>query len=153
MSDALCQSLRRADRDEVQAITGQPPERVLPAYLEGVAAAPAPSSAHVMVSEQGELAGICGVLSVGDGEGSVWMIGTEVLDHHPVEFLRASKAWLRQQQPRWEVLANCVDARNHKHIQWLRWLGFEVEDHTIPFGAERRPFHPFRLITARDPCV
>lgn len=126
----------------------------MPDYLEAVATDPWPSTAMAMYANAGELAGICGIRALGSGIGSVWMVGTDVLDRHPIEFLRDSKAWLATQKSGWRVLANCVDARNAGHMAWLRWLGFEIEERTIPFGAEQRPFHPFRLNSSqREPCA
>lgn len=171
--DALCREfcaiMRPADRAEIQAIVGQAPEEFLPVYLQYIVdplrdfelAFPErrpvlTSYAFVMYSDEGELAGLCGIdADYGcDGLGRIWMLGTEVLDRKPVEFLRASKAWLGDQKPMWHAIANHVDARNAKHIEWLRWLGFEIDDVPEPYGVEGRPFHKFRLIPSKsEPCA
>lgn len=151
---ALAKILRSADRDEIIALTGQDPEAVLLEHIHG------DFGAHAMFSQSGELAGMCGLHpefpdlhNVPEGmsvlpamRGRVWMIGSPVLDAHPVEFLRASKDWLQSMMTGGFVeVTNFVDARNTARIVWLQALGFTVDPATVPHGAKGLPFHPASL--------
>ncbi|MCL8384158.1 hypothetical protein [Xanthobacter aminoxidans] len=156
---ALAPILRPADRAEIEALTGREPLGVL---LEMVRE----HDAWAMYSDAGELAGMCGVdpiypptpdypgvLKTGTPKlGQPWMMGSDVLDKHTVEFLRASRKWVEEQQARYETLNNVVDARNAKHIQWLKWLGFEVAKEPILWGSKLLPFYPFER-TRSTPCA
>ncbi len=133
---ALAGLLRPADVAEIDALTGNAP---LPVLLDMARYC----DAWAMFSAAGELAGMCGVDPVHGRGGQVWMLGSEVLERRQVEFLRASRAWVAAQGGRFQVLFNLVDARNTRHIVWLRWLGFTVSDTPIPAGARGLPFLPF----------
>ena len=144
---ALAPILRPADRAEIEALTGLEPLEVLLEHVKQY-------EAWAMFSNAGELAGMCGVVPVYEPlpdappkyimGGIVWMVGSDVLDKHTVEFLRASRKWVEEQQARYETLNNVVDARNAKHIQWLKWLGFEVAKEPILWGSKLLPFYPFK---------
>ncbi|WP_322996963.1 hypothetical protein [Castellaniella sp.] len=132
----LCPLLRDADRAEVVALTGAPPEIILPERA---------SQAFAMFSEEGELAGLCGCDPVCHAPevGVVWMVGSNLLVQHPVEFLRASRLWLDERHGHYPILTNRADARNAQHLKWLRWLGFRFLQIVEPWGAEGRPFIEF----------
>lgn len=134
----LCPVLREADRLEVQALTGLPPEIAL---REALAASGAPLVAHV----DGGIAGIFGVEPViGFPEvGVVWFVGSDAVSRHAVEFQRLSRSWLVGAHRRHPLLTNRVDARNELHIRWLRRMGFSLVQRIEHWGAERRPFIEF----------
>jgi len=76
--------------------------------------------------------------------GVPWMVGTEDLGFHAKGFLRGSREVIKAMVAKHAMLANFVDARNAKALNWLRWLGFCVEA-PIPYGPFQLPFHPFFL--------
>lgn len=56
--------------------------------------------------------------------GSIWLLGTSILDEQPRKFLTASKYmsdWLAQ---RYDFLENVVPVDHMHTIRWLNWLGF-----------------------------
>ena len=61
-----------------------------------------------------------------DGIGSVWLLGTPDLFTIKVPFLRQSEMWLNHCSKPFSGVGNWVDSRNHLHIRWLRWLGFDA---------------------------
>lgn len=78
------------------------------------------------------------------GGGMPWIMTTDQVERHPAAFLRGTRRWIEQARQEWSLLANCVDARHVKAIQWLRWLGFTIHPAT-PTGPYGLPFHLFEL--------
>lgn len=74
--------------------------------------------------------------------GSIWMLGTEEADNHPIAFGRISKAFMAEMQAIYTRLYNYVDVKNIKSIEWLKWLGFTICE-AQPYGAGKLPFHYF----------
>lgn len=134
--------LRKADYRECLAATGKEPLDVLKFTfnLEGK---------HLtLLAPTGEPVGLCGVVpSPMDGAGVVWMVATTAILNHQMTFLRQSKSALRFLGEGYDVLFNCVDARNLVHIKWLKWMGFTFINKHEHYGAEGRPFYEFVRIT------
>lgn len=150
LATALLADLRPADRAEVETLTGGTAQDFLPLYLNALLAQEGRGShAYALFSAAHTLAGVCGVAV--DPEqadaGLIWMVGTREIDRRPLEFLRASRAWMagegRSHEPGWARLHNIVDARNTRHMDWLCWLGFEIDPEPQPHGADGLPFHGF----------
>ena len=74
--------------------------------------------------------------------GHPWLLGTPLLDAHPLRVLRVSRRYLSEVRDQYSYLVNYVDARNEKAVQWLGWLGFTL-DPPAPWGIGRVPFHRF----------
>jgi len=87
-------------------------------------------------------AAIGGVSKVGVGQGVIWLITTDLLDHHQRAFLAESRRELEQVREGYDLLYNFVDARNTRAIRWLQWLNFEMGPE-IPYGVFRKPFRYF----------
>lgn len=84
------------------------------------------------------------------GRASIWMVGSTLLDEKPVEFLRASIAWVDTQKKLYHTLSNIVDGRNTKHIEWLRWLGFTINPAPCRGGPPGIPFYNFHWTREKD---
>lgn len=76
--------------------------------------------------------------------GRPWMIGTDHLDRHPFVFLRRCRGCVETMRMCFDRLENHVDARNIRAIQWLTWLGFEL-DKPEPRGPFGLPFIRFGM--------
>ena len=129
--------LRAADREEVRASHGIPPELALQVSLRA-------STTAVCGLVDGEPAGIFGVVNVDtlQGVGAPWMLGTDKVDSLAREWLREAPQWLALLSDGYLLLRNWVDARNVKSIRWLRRLGFDVRP-AEPRGVFGLAFHPF----------
>lgn len=142
----LAPRLREADSREVRALTGLPPEAVVPQCLE------ASDAAWTGCADGGEPAFICGtqpVFGVPD-VGWVWMVGSDLIFKHRWELLNRSKEALPLVHSRYPILTNHVDERNTLHIQWLRWMGFSFLRRIERWGAAGIPFLEFaRLDTSK----
>jgi len=68
-----------------------------------------------------------------------WMVACTAVERFPIPFLRFTRRFIDSLPM---FLENAVDARNVKTIQWLRWLGFTIEE-AIPMGLRGEPFHAF----------
>lgn len=135
----LAPRLRRADKDEILAVTGAPAPLVLPECFR------LSRSAWTCTGFSGEPVGLIGVQDVeGIPElGWVWALFTDIIERHPFTFLRASQQFndiVHQHHP---IITNLVDERNTVHIRWLRWMGFSFLRRIERWGAEGRPFIEF----------
>ncbi|MGW8177185.1 MAG: hypothetical protein ACWGQW_00090 [bacterium] len=132
--------LRDEDWNEVRAQTGLPAQLVLP-------------YAH----EQGRLIFACGMASEGTAEllwgwdeipGSpevavIWMLSTPAINKHAASFAPVSKVMVQTVNDHYRYLTNYIDARNVRHIGWLKWLGFVQLRRIDRFGPESRPFFEY----------
>ncbi len=137
----LAETMRQADRDEIRAASMQEP---LAALTNGLRA-----STHAWAGLlDGEVACIFGVapISLMGGNGSVWLLGSDLIDQHPKHFLRRCRRQLAVMARGYSLLQNYVDDRNKKSIAWLEWLGFTIEE-PVPHGIAGLPFRHFYLRT------
>ena len=81
--------------------------------------------------------------------GSIWLLGTDMIDTMGLGFLRVSKGWVEELLQDYVGLCNYVDVRNSTHIKWLEWLGADFRD-PEPYGPYDLPFKPFYLMNT---CV
>ncbi len=136
--------LRPQDLQELAATSGLAPEVSLLRSLE--------VSRDTNVGKiDGRPACLFGVYSptVLTAHGHPWFYGTTLLEGHERAFLRRCRPWVAEMGQRYGTLLNWVDARNRKAILWLRWLGFDVDEATIPAGPHGLPFHPYRYEGAK----
>jgi hypothetical protein len=71
-------------------------------------------------------------------EGCVWLLGTDQLTKHGIQFLRESRKWVSELHKDFAILKNFVLADNHVHIRWLNWIevnwipyNFQINGHTV----------------------
>lgn len=139
-ADTLLRGLRQCDRREAEATVGA-------ANVEAAMHASLESSLVAWAAEvDGELAAVFGVaaLSVLNGIGVPWMMGTDLLDRMPRAVIENTRAYIPRMLVLFPHLTNFVDARNQRSIRLLRWLGFEIRP-AEPFGAQGLPFHRFEM--------
>lgn len=136
---AMAPRMREADRQEIWASSRQAPEESL---RQAVMASRRPLAGLM----DGEVACLLGVVpqSTLSGTGAAWMLGTDLIERHPLVFLRHSRPVLAEIGRGFSYLHNWVDARNVVAIRWLRWLGFTLHE-PAPYGALGLPFHHFEM--------
>jgi hypothetical protein len=137
--EALAPRMRAADVAEIEAAAGLSPNEALRMSLEASIAAWAGTV-------DGEVACVFGVapLSLLGGEGSPWLLGSDLIEQHAFAFARRNRAVVRGWSAIFPVLRNYVDVRNAVSIRWLRWLGFALLPPVV-YGVARLPFHPFEM--------
>lgn len=138
-AEILAPMLSDADRAEVLALSGREP---LESLLEGIRYSAEAWTGLV----DGEIVCIWGVVPqtlIGQ-VGVPWMLGSDLVRHYSVPFLRRNKPMIARWRQRWPVLRNVVDARHARAIRWLRWLGFEIGP-PVPIGRNGEPFHIFTM--------
>ena len=88
-----------------------------------------------------------GVVPLGDGIGSIWLLGTDAITNEiPVAFLRWTKRLLPVLTEPLTLVCNAVDKRNVVHVKWLRWLGFTFI-REVRLGPSDLPFYEFARLT------
>jgi hypothetical protein len=135
----LSYCLRKADRDELEALSDTAPAEIL--REGGMISRPS----CTIVGNSGLTAGMFGVVDEGNGAGRLWLLGTDELVSKPMrlQFLREGRAYLRGLERMYKVLYNKIDERNTTHIKWLRWMGFSFIRRIEHYGCEGRPFLEF----------
>jgi len=137
--------LRAADHDEVFAAGGMPP---LPTLLHQYQAGADMHAAGIVELDRPEVLYGCDPVYGYPQVGVIWMLGTDTIFDHPVEFTITSRRIFNEFHERFEVLTNYVDARNERHIKWLKWLGCRFlrrVDHYGPFSFPFLEFASVRL--------
>lgn len=74
------------------------------------------------------------------GEGVAWLLGSDLIDQYRRAFVKAHARSLPAVLECYSHVFNHVDARYTKSVEWLRWLGFEIQP-PQPFGFQGLPFH------------
>lgn len=136
-AERLVADMRRADRLEVMAACG--PD-VLAVVIEAIARTPQ----CIAADHGGALLFVGGVVPLGDGVGSPWMLGTNALRRHPVSLTRLAQRYLQHAMKTAPHLINFVDARNTRSIHWLAGLGFSIFP-AEPYGVDGLLFHRFEM--------
>lgn len=133
----LAPLLRKEDKDEIAAASGVHPAAAL---LLGISLGPT----WVAEDSKGPVI-IWGVAPspINSEIGHPWMVGTDRLKDHSVQFARNCRAWVKKLGDGYKVLHNTVDARNTLHLRWLQWCGFKFIARHERAGAEGRPFFEF----------
>jgi hypothetical protein len=129
------------DRREVEAMSNLDPRMAL---MEGLVWSAETWTARI----DGEVACMWGVrqADVLGWTGVPWMLGSEAVAANASTLLRQSRLIVDRWRGMYPVLRNMVDARHHRSIRWLRWLGFTIGD-ARPMGFAGLPFHPFEMRT------
>lgn len=135
--DELVANMRRLDRDELLAASGEDFEATI---AKSIAFSYAPGAAF----DNKGLMCLFGALParlMGD-EAAPWLLGTDRLTLHPGALNKGAQVYLATVRKQFPRLFNYVDARNLPSIRWLRRMGFEI-DPPITFGIAALPFHRF----------
>lgn len=143
----VARRLRQPDRDEVLAAGGVSAEFILPSFVD--------RGSEVYASGIEELGrpevlfGVSPIVGVDRGA-TIWLLGTDTLFDYPVEFAVNSRIWFERFHERYDLLTNFIDARNERHLKWLKWLGFVAVRQWDRFGAHGLPFIEF---ASYRPCA
>lgn len=83
----------------------------------------------------------CGRIGETDDIGSVWMLGTDQLEHHKLAFGRVCAREIKQMLNLFPLLTNFVHASNTRSQKWLVSLGAELcPERCMPLNAKFRQF-------------
>lgn len=139
----LDEDMRDADRAEIVASHG-------PDTLATLARAVRLSTHALTVRDADErLLCIMGVapISLIEGIGSPWMLGTNTLGDWPRTLARDARRYIGEVARVYPVLENYVDVRNTASVTLLAWLGFSF-DAPRPYGVAGLPFMRFEMRSA-----
>ena len=123
----LAANLRPADCAELQAVCDLSPLAAVRASVR-LSAPGFLFAAHVQTAAEAERRLLC-IGGAADAEvGVPWLLATPLLERYAKSLTREARVELRRMLQRWPVLANVIDARQTRCIQWLRALGFELRE-------------------------
>jgi len=74
--------------------------------------------------------------------GVPWMLASDLLMKIRKPFVRECKAFLEEMSEGYPVLFNVAWSKNKAHVQWLRWLGFDIKE-AKPIGPDGELYHEF----------
>lgn len=123
--------LRPEDEQEVRSLTGLSP---LQALTIGAIHSP---DCITGFTPEGEPAVIAGVVPMGDGTGSVWMLCTPAIKGNVRELVATARLWVAAMLHKYGTLTNVVDARNTVHLRFVSHLGFELGAPIAEYGPGR----------------
>lgn len=103
-------------------------------------------SAWTILAVTGEPLAIFGyaVSNVISKEAHPWLVTTRHVDANRVAFARASRQFVAFLRDEFAFLENWVDARYSRCVEWLLWLGFDVEA-AAPIPPTQMHFHRFTM--------
>lgn len=58
----------------------------------------------------------------------IWLVGTKDIHKYETVFLIKSRKILKKILEKHPMLENYVEAKNTRSVQWLSWLGFEMDE-------------------------
>jgi hypothetical protein len=135
--DLLSKNMRQSDKNEVWASHHHMPHDALSLSLEH-------SILCLTVEKQGEVVAMFGICpdSILGTSATIWLLASDKLEEIKKRFVRHSRKFVQMMLDFYPYLYNSVDARNIKSIEWLRFIGANIED-AKPYGVEQMPFHYF----------
>jgi len=77
--------------------------------------------------------------------GSIWLLGTDDIPLFSKSFMRHTRPWLSIVCSGYDQVSNHVDARNRRHVVWLKRCGF-LFLRTVKKGPYNLPFHEFTKV-------
>lgn len=129
--------MRQEDKDEIWHLARLDPETALR------------MSYHVSkyirtVTLDGRVVCIFGVSAINE-IGHPWMLASPLLLKIRKSFLRECRAYLEEMSQGFSELHNVAWSKNVVHLQWLKWLGFEMGE-GVPMGPDNEIYIPFHKV-------
>lgn len=128
--------LRESDVKEVARATGQTPVQALTTGFE--------IEGHcwtMLVDDEPEA--IFGLAEYGKGKHRPWFLTSDEPVKHKQEFMRVSIDMVKQFKKLSSFMENYVDAENTVAVEWLKKIGFHVEDKPVIIGVVGSLFYRF----------
>ena len=138
-ASALAVAVRYVDPRDADSVAGR-------AGRAAVSAEPQTMQSKGADAENGRLIALFGVASDARGHGIVWLAATCEAEAPAlaVPLARASRRFVEHWLQHFTCLRNQVDPDNTLSLNWLAWLGFDIDRaHPVrgPLGHELYPFH------------
>lgn len=131
----LSVTMRQEDRDEIWHLARKTPEEALNQAYQTC-------EFNRTVLLDGRVVCIFGCGGTKGEVGIPWMLASPLLMKIKKPFLRECRAWLQEMSEGYEFLYNAAWSKNTAHIEWLRWLGFDIRP-AIPMGPDGELYHEF----------
>lgn len=141
--ESIAADMRQADADEVWASNHHTP-------LESLMKGWELSDLSTVIMGDNEPLVMIGLVKrdMLTGSGVIWMLGANRALNYKKEFFRQTKPVIDEMLTICPRLCNMVHSKNTNSIQWLKWLGFTI-DEPIPHGPDDELFHRFHLERSR----
>ena len=131
----LSVTMRQEDKDEIWHLARSTPHDALKAGFIG-------GDACKTVLLDGYV--VC-MFGIGGKKGEVgipWMLASDLLKDIRKPFVRECKKYLQELSDGYPLLFNVAWSKNSTHVQWLKWLGFEIKP-AKPLGPDGELYHEF----------
>jgi hypothetical protein len=130
--------LREADKKEANALSGLPWELTL--YL---------TIAHSKYTYVGiyneNIECVFGLIELENKVASPWFVTTDKFNSFGLTFAKESKKLFKEWLNEYPILTNYVSSDHTESINWLKWLGFKIDEMPIRFADPNINFYKFYL--------
>lgn len=135
----LKDSLRLDDINELEAIGSSPLKGLLRGFIYS-------DECFTVLENNEKVIGMFGVNSWGlpKGFASIWYLGSDECKNHPMTFVREGIRYSKEALTKYDILVNCVDARNTDHLKWLKTIGMNFSSSIEVNGHEFIQFYKVR---------
>jgi hypothetical protein len=79
--------------------------------------------------------------------GSPWLLATDQFQYQKRTFLKHTKYYVAEMAKGFRYLTNYTDVRHTESHRWLKWAGFHIYEHAMPYGPKHMPFYVFHRET------
>lgn len=138
-ADHIASHLRKQDYQEIYRSTGRCPKSITNKSWKI-------SDLKWITFFKREPVALSGVVDGENNTGIPWMVATDKFHNNEVEsfFLNNCRKYVTDifLFKDYNLLKNCIDAKNTKALKWLEWCGFTLEEE-MPFGVFNLPFIKF----------
>lgn len=140
----IAPTLRIADVNEMRATTSEDTVDTLLRCLQS-------SKESWVLEHKRKPVALCGVIPWPGlfNTAAPWMTASRNIHPCHTWVLRNSRRIVDILHTHYPILHNVVDARNTRHIRWLKWCGFTLTRLHPAWGREKRPFYEFRRYQER----
>lgn len=128
-------NIREEDKKEIWHLARKSPQQ---AFMDGFHFSDFP----YVIEHNTKPIAMFGVVEISPTLGCPWMLATHDLKDIKKDFLRECKDYVDRMHDKYETLCNVVWSKNHTHIRWLNWLGFQFQE-PEPMGPDKELFIPF----------
>ena len=112
----LIQNIRQEDREEIEGLG----HSVLALHLSLELS----ENVTSMVAPDGSIAGVAGLVDMGNREGQIWMVCTRAIEKNPIALIKGARWWIPEVSQNYDILYNSVSKDNLVHRRLLKKLGF-----------------------------
>ena len=140
----LAPTMRKADRIELFCSHGMTPDEALE-YSWYVS-----KECNSIYDDEDIVMGMFGWSLDDEGSCIPWLLASDELKNHSVQFFKESREWIKDLMDRFEHGYNYTHAANTQSLRWLKMSGIKNFERVDNWGYYPSPFIKFSWITEKE---